>query len=160
MPMVIDPRPAHVSQPRPLSRPVLLFDLAREAEGLRSTVAWAERGHTAKTLAKDADSSVVLLAMRAGARIETHSPEQHVSLYGFLGCVSVHVEQIRVDVSVGHLLSVERGHPYSVEATEDSVVVMSLVGGTPSHHRRRVGRKPVVTGAPAWPTSMPKAAHR
>ena len=41
--------------PRPLNAPMMAFDLAAEAERLRTEDAWLEHGHNARTLIKHSE---------------------------------------------------------------------------------------------------------
>jgi len=52
--------------PQRMTAPVLAFDLAHEVARLHEQTAWRQGDRNAKTLVKEADFRVVLIALRAG----------------------------------------------------------------------------------------------
>lgn len=108
-----------------MAAPLLEFDLTRELEQLRREPEWSS-GQNAKTLVKHDDLRVVLIALRAGARIPDHRTEGRISIHTLRGRVSVAVEGQRRDLPAGTLLALDQGLPHDVEAHEDSAILLTI----------------------------------
>jgi quercetin dioxygenase-like cupin family protein len=115
---------------------VLTFDLAEEADALRSEDGWRHTGHSAKTLAKHQDMTIVLIAMKQHTRMKEHQAGGAVSIHVLAGHVRLHVGTKTVDVPMGNLLALDRALPHDVEALDDSAFVLSVCTG-PSNRRTR-----------------------
>jgi quercetin dioxygenase-like cupin family protein len=111
---------------RPLTRPVLTFDLAREAETLRLEEGWQMHGHSAKSLVKHRDMRIVLITMKRGTRIDEHQTDGAVSIHVVAGRLAVHAGAKILDAPSGTLLALDRGLPHDLEALEDSTFVLSV----------------------------------
>ena len=121
------------AQERPLDGPHLSFDLGSELDRLKREAPWRERGHNAITLAKYPDLRFVLMALRAGARMTTHEPDERVSLQVLGGRVRVAVGGREVEVQAGQLLAMDRAQAHQVEALEESALLLTL--SWPTGHR-------------------------
>lgn len=110
--------------PRPLIAPVLMFDFAREADALRSEELWHAHGHNARTLIKHADFSLVLIALRKGARVKEHQTAQRVAVQTLTGHVRLHIPTEIVELSANQLLALDRDLSHDIEAIDDSVVLL------------------------------------
>jgi len=124
------PRPApgvvrlHIDH---LRDPVGHFDLARVEEELRGEAALATEGHSGVTLVKYPDLRVVLISLRAGARLgETHA-EARLSVQTLHGHATLHLPEGPIELPAGHLATLERGMIHDVEAREDCSVLLTLV---------------------------------
>ncbi len=73
---------------RHLADPLQALDLAEELAQLRDEATWQRTGRHARTLVKDADLRVVLIALRAGMRMEEHHAPGHCQLEAILGGAS------------------------------------------------------------------------
>ena len=71
---------SHSGSERSLSGPVRGFDLDEEFARLREEKEWREGQRNAITLRKGGGLNVVLLAMKAGNRLEEHSAPGPISL--------------------------------------------------------------------------------
>ena len=108
-----------------LSAPLLLLDLNREIEHLRSEGRW-QAGHTAKTLAKYADFRVVLIVMKAGGRLEKHRTEGRISVQSLNGRIRFTIAEESVELAPGHMLTLEHNIPHDVEAVADSAFLLTI----------------------------------
>jgi quercetin dioxygenase-like cupin family protein len=114
-------------EPHAVDGTALAFDLAAEAEALMREPTWqAGHGHNAKTLVKHPDFRVVLIVLKAGARMQEHSTDQCVTIHALSGHLRVHVPGRTLDVTKGALLALEQTVVHDVEAVEDSAFVLSL----------------------------------
>lgn len=114
---------------RPVTGSCLGFDLAAEAEALRRSPLWRHRGHDARTLVKLADLRLVLIALRAGARLHEHSTCRRVSLQVLTGRVQLHLAAQTVEVRAGAVAVLDELVRHDLVADEDSVVLLTLSGG-------------------------------
>ena len=114
-------------EPHAIDGTALTFDLAAEAEVLMREPTWqAGRGHNAKTLVKHPDFRVVLIVLKAGARMQEHSTDQCVTIHAVSGRLRVHLPGRPLEVTKGSLLALEQTVVHDVEALEDSAFVLSL----------------------------------
>jgi quercetin dioxygenase-like cupin family protein len=122
-------------EPHAVAGTALSFDLAAEAEALMREPTW-QAGHNAKTLVKHPDFRVVLIVLKAGARMHEHSTDQCVTMHALSGHLRVHLPARTLELTQGALLALEQTVVHDVEALADSVFVLSLgwskaVGATP-----------------------------
>lgn len=121
-----DERPHRRPHPPPLAAPFLEFDLEREVELLHSESAWTE-GQNARTLVKFDDFRIVLMALRAGARVPGHQTRGRISIQTVIGHIMVRAEGRTFDLPRGGLIVLDRGLPHDVEALEESAFVLTIV---------------------------------
>jgi quercetin dioxygenase-like cupin family protein len=113
-------------QAHPLTGTALSFDLALEAKQLKSEPTWELHGHNAKTLVKHADVRVVLIALRAGARMQESKTDQCVTLHALSGRLRLRLPDEAIELPAGALLALDHTVVHDVEALEESVFVMTL----------------------------------
>lgn len=102
------------------------FDLAAMERELRREDAYQREGHTARTLVREQDLRVVLVALRAGARIGEHHASQTVSVLPLSGHVRLRLETETVELMPGRLLVLEKGLRHDVEALQESAMLLTL----------------------------------
>ena len=108
-----------------MAGPFLEFDLPAEIHRLKAETTWST-GHNARTLAKYADFRVVLIALRAGARIAEHKTEGRISVHVLGGHVQVKAAGRTFSLRTGGLLTLDQGLPHDVEAIEESAVLLTI----------------------------------
>ena len=91
------------------------------AEGAR-----AGGGHRARTLVKDAELRVVLVALAAGARLAEHHAPGRITIQTLSGHLIVRAAGEAVTLPAGHLLTLARTVPHEVEAREASVFLLTI----------------------------------
>jgi quercetin dioxygenase-like cupin family protein len=111
---------------RKLAGRCLTFDLAAEGEELQKEKPWGERGHNGRTLLKQPDLRIVLIAIKAGERIPKHRAAETFAVQTLTGRVRVRLPTETVDLPGGHLLALERALPHDVEALEQSTILVWL----------------------------------
>ena len=120
------PAPHHQRpHPGPMTGPFLEFDLGREFRQLKEEDAWGA-GRNSKTLAKYDDFRIVLIALKAGIRIESHKAEGRLSIHTVVGHVSVRALSRTFDLPAGSLLTLDRATVHDVEASEESAVLLTI----------------------------------
>ena len=118
-------RPAR--EPHPVQGTALKFDLQAEAAALVQEPTWRAHGHNAKTLVKHPDFRVVLIALKAGARVSEHKTDHCVTIHALEGRLRLHVPGYpALELAQGELLALEQTVVHDIEAVADSVFVLSL----------------------------------
>ena len=117
-------RPARA--PHPVTGTALTFDLAAEADKLKREATWNAHGHNAKTLVKHPDFRVVLIALRAGARISEHKTDHCVTIHALEGTLRLQLRGETLQLDSGSLLALEQTVLHDIEAVTDSLFVLSL----------------------------------
>ncbi len=102
------------------------LDLAAVDAELRAEAAYLRDGHTARTLAREADLRIVLVAMKAGARIAEHRANETAAVQALSGHMRLHLPDTTTDLHAGQLLVLERGLKHDVEAVTDSAFLLTL----------------------------------
>lgn len=122
--------------PQRLAGSLLAFDLAREVALLHEEGAWQQGDRNAKTLVKEPDFRIVLVALRAGARMDEHRAAGRISIQTLVGQLRLQAPGHTVDLPVGRLVSLERDLPHTVEAREESAFLLTIAW--PSEHESSV----------------------
>jgi quercetin dioxygenase-like cupin family protein len=109
------------------------FDLASIEQEMRHEEAYAREGHTARTLVREDDLRVVLIAMKDGSRIAEHTADETVTIQTLAGCLHLQLPRLPrqrehriVDLPSGRLLVLERGNEHAMEAVGDSACLVTL----------------------------------
>lgn len=115
----------HRPHPGPMAAPYLEFDIARELEQLHREPGW-QSGQNAKTFVQYDDLRIVLIALKASARIPGHHTKGRISIHTVTGHIRVHAEGRTFDLSAGALLALDRGLTHDVEALVDSAFLLTI----------------------------------
>jgi len=129
MPNETSPATRPARAPHPVNGTSLSFDLAAEADKLRREPTWQARGHNAKTLVKHPDFRVVLIALRAGARMSEHKTDHCVTIHALEGKLRLQLPGETLELAAGtagSLLALEQTVLHDIEALTDSLFVLSL----------------------------------
>lgn len=103
-------------------------DLRAEADALRHSSLWQERGQSSRTLLKQPGLRLVLIALRSGSRIPQHSTHLRLCLQTLAGHVQLTLPDQTIDLAAGRLLVLDRAIPHDVVALQDSEILLSLSG--------------------------------
>jgi hypothetical protein len=111
----------------------VIFDLAAIDQAMRSEEAYGRDGHTARTLVREHELRVVLIAMKDGSRIPAHVANETLSIQTLTGCLRLQLPRLAgqhegriVDLPIDRLLVLERGDEYDAFAIGDSALLMTL----------------------------------
>lgn len=127
-----DPHTATASQregERPalhLADPVGVLDLAAELARLRDEEPWRRSGRHTRTLIKDADLRVVLIALRPGARLEEHHAPGRITIQILAGRLRVGVTGQSITVATDYLVTLGPAIRHEVEALEESAFLLTI----------------------------------
>ena len=108
----------------------LAFDLAAESDALRGEASWQRGDRNAKTLVKEPGFRVVLVALRAGARLAEHAVHEQATVHALTGHVQIHLAGQRIDVPAGGLIALEPRIDHDVEALQDSTLLLTIAATT------------------------------
>src|SRR5687767_10537559 len=112
-------------EPHPLTGTALSFNLAAEADALKQEPTWQQSGHNAKTLIKHSDVRVVLILLRAGARMQEHKTDQCVTIHALSGSLRLHLPDRVIDLQTGALVVLDHTVVHDVEGVEESVLLLT-----------------------------------
>jgi quercetin dioxygenase-like cupin family protein len=105
--------------------PGTICDLAVHEQELRAGDPYRRDGHAARTLVRENDLRIVLIAMNRGARIAEHAAEATVTVQVLAGHIRLHLPD-PVELAPGRLLVMPRGLAHDVEALAESAVLVTL----------------------------------
>jgi quercetin dioxygenase-like cupin family protein len=109
-----------------LTAPLIVFNLAKEIEQLHQEEAWLRTGRNSKTLVKQPDFRIVLIALKEGGRIEEHKADARISIHTLSGHVKLQLPGEIVDLPAGHLLALDRALEHDLEAFEESAILLTI----------------------------------
>ncbi len=112
-------------EPRSLTAPVLRFDLSVESAWLRAERQYIEGDRNATTLTKIDWFRLVLVTLRAGARLDEADEHGSIALQVLDGRVVVRVGVEMVEVGTNEVAVVAPGCPWSADAL-DSLILLHL----------------------------------
>lgn len=119
-------RTGHESLAGYLTAPLMDFDLGREIAQLHEEEAWQRTGRNSKTLVKQPDFRIVLIALQKGALLEEHKADARISIYTLSGHVKLQLPEHTVNLPAGHLLVLDRALENDMEALEESAILLTI----------------------------------
>lgn len=114
---------------RSLSSPAQSFNLDEELARLHEEKEWQEGRRNAITLRKGGGLSVVLLAMRAGDRLEEHSAPGPIALMVREGHIRFTAEGETVEAGPETVLTCDAKVRHTLEALSDAVCLLNVASG-------------------------------
>lgn len=109
-----------------LAAPTLRFDLRVEADTLRQQDGYRQGSPSGRTLVKEPDLRIVLMALKAGARLEEHRASGPISVQVLEGTIHLRLGEQSIELPAGGLLMVEPAIAHDVEAAVDSVFLLTI----------------------------------
>jgi quercetin dioxygenase-like cupin family protein len=119
-------RTGHESLAGHLTASLMDFDLSKEIAQLHAEEAWPRTGRNSKTLVKQPDFRIVLIALQKGGHLEEHSADARLSIYTLSGHVKLQLPEQTVDLQEGHLLVLDRAIEHDLEALEESAILLTI----------------------------------
>jgi quercetin dioxygenase-like cupin family protein len=102
------------------------FDIVDIAREMRAQEAYARDGHTARTLVREADLRVVLMVLNTGSIIKEHRVAETAVVHSLEGHVRLRLPDKVADLPSGRLLVLESDLQHSVEALEESTLLLTI----------------------------------
>ncbi|MCC6644049.1 MAG: hypothetical protein IT374_00550 [Polyangiaceae bacterium] len=93
---------------------------------MRASAAYLRDGHAARTLVRESDQRLVLVALRAGAAISEHQASVTATVHTLSGCVRLQLPDRAATVDAGQVLVLGKGLRHDVRAERDSVFLLTL----------------------------------
>jgi quercetin dioxygenase-like cupin family protein len=87
---------------------------------MRGKEVYEREGHTSRTLVRESDLRMAVVAMKSGA-IREHRANETASIHMLSGHVCVRLRDRFVDLPSSRLLVLESGVPHNLEATDESL---------------------------------------
>jgi quercetin dioxygenase-like cupin family protein len=103
-----------------------VFDLTAIERELRSEEAFQRDGHTARTLVREPAIRIVVVAIKAGARIAEHRAQEVTSIQALTGHVRLVLSDRSLELGAGRVLVVAPDLRHQVEAVADSALLLTL----------------------------------
>ncbi|MDQ2642888.1 MAG: hypothetical protein M3020_03670 [Myxococcota bacterium] len=103
-----------------------VYDLASIDAEMRREDAYNREGHTGRTLVREQDLRIVLVVMKAGARLAEHQANDTASLQTLSGNVRLKLPETAIELPAGRLLVLERGLRHDVEAISECAFLLTL----------------------------------
>jgi quercetin dioxygenase-like cupin family protein len=119
----------HGNPERPMhevARSSLTFDLAAEVERLQTEESWRQGMRNAKTLVKEPDIRIVVIALRQGGRMEEHRAPGRISIQTLTGRLRLQVRDQTIDLPAGHILMLDPDVTHDVEALDESAFLLTI----------------------------------
>jgi quercetin dioxygenase-like cupin family protein len=101
-------------------------DLTWIDQELRGEHGYAHDGHAARTLVRESDLRIILLAMKGGARLAKHRVEHTACLQMLSGHVRVRLPDQTVEVTAGQLLVIDSGAEHDVDAVSEASALLTI----------------------------------
>jgi quercetin dioxygenase-like cupin family protein len=111
---------------RPLSGPMLTFDLRSQLEGLRREEAYQRSGRAGRTLAKSGRFRLTLVAMADGNTIGTHQAESPMTIQVIEGHIRFRAENEEHELRQGQVLFFGPGDANDIRATTESALLITI----------------------------------
>ena len=119
-------RTGHESLAGHLTAPLMDFNLEKEIAQLHDEEAWQRTGRNSKTLVKQPDFRIVLIALQKDGHLEEHSADARISIYTLAGHVKIQLPEQTVDLPGGHLLVLDRALEHDLQALEESAILLTI----------------------------------
>jgi quercetin dioxygenase-like cupin family protein len=116
-------------RPTPLL-PLLHIRLEEQIEALKREPTWRSGDRNAVTLTKDAALRLVLVAMKAGARLHEHQAAGPITVQAISGSVRLSAGGQTLTLEPGHVAALESALEHEVEALQESAILVTLVRTT------------------------------
>lgn len=109
-----------------LAESMLSFDLTDEVRQLTEEASWQQTGRTAKTLVKEADLRVVLVALRQGVAMDEHQATGPVTIQAVSGQFRVRLPDQHVNLAPGQVVALAPALRHSVLALQDGAFLLTI----------------------------------
>ena len=111
---------------RPLSGPIMTFDLREQLESLRAEEPYTRSGRAGRTLAKSGRFRLTLVAMAPGNEIGTHQADSPMTLHVLEGAIRFRAGAESHDLRAGEVLFFGPGDAHDITAAEESALLITL----------------------------------
>ncbi len=114
---------------RPAVAGLFHVQIAEEVERLKQESTWRSGARNAITLTKEGPLRVVLIVLRAGAKLHEHQTGGPLMLQALSGSLRFRTRDRALEMKPGEIVALESALDHEVEALEESAVLLTLVHG-------------------------------
>ncbi|HET6765331.1 MAG TPA: hypothetical protein VFH27_16710 [Longimicrobiaceae bacterium] len=118
---------------RPLSGPVLTFDLREQLAEMRGEEGYRRSGRAGRTLARNGRFRNTLVALSDGVDVGTHHADSPLSLHVLEGAVRFRAAGAEHTAAAGQLVFFAPGDAEDVRASGDTAVLVTLAAEGDDH---------------------------
>ncbi len=111
---------------RPLTGPMLTFDLEQQLAELQREEAYQRSGRAGRTLAKSGRLRVVMVALATDTVIGTHQADSPMTLHILKGHIRYRAGAEQHELKEGELLFFGPGDAHDIRAVEQSALLLTL----------------------------------
>jgi len=111
---------------RPMNSGLSEFRVEDEIARLKGEPTWSAGKRNAITLSKG-PLRVVLIVLKAGARLDEHRARGPMTLQVLSGSIRFRAGETRLELSTGQLIVLESILPHDVEALADAALLLTLI---------------------------------
>jgi quercetin dioxygenase-like cupin family protein len=111
---------------RPLTAPLLRFELAQEAARLQAESQYVQGDRNARTLAKTGAFRLVMVAFKAGASFDENEQNGSVAIQVLSGRIDLRVGEQGTEIGEGEIAVVSPDNPWAAVASADGVLLLHL----------------------------------
>jgi quercetin dioxygenase-like cupin family protein len=108
---------------RPGTGGMITVSVAAEIARLKSTPEWESRDRNAVSLVKDDALNILLMILKQGARLHEHRAKGPIAVQVISGSIRFSAGAERI-ISAGEIVGLDRNIAHSVEALEESTLIL------------------------------------
>lgn len=109
-----------------LGSPAQVMDLEHAIAQIKQAQSWKSSDRHATALFKSESLRLVLMALRTGAELKTHTAPGLITVQVLEGHITFRAEPQSSDLTAGQLLLLPAGIPHSVQAHQDSFFLLTV----------------------------------
>jgi quercetin dioxygenase-like cupin family protein len=111
---------------RPLTGPMLTFDLRQQLEELRREESYRRSGRAGRTLAKSGRLRLVMVAMAPDTVIGTHQADSPMTVHVLGGHIRYRAGESDHELREGQVLFFGPGDAHDIRAVQESALLLTL----------------------------------
>lgn len=104
----------------------MAFDIPAELREMKAGEQWRTSRRGAKTLVKNDQLRIVLVALSSAMRLDEHKAEGAITVSVVQGKIRFTANGQNCDLAAGSLLALAGGIPHAVEALEESAFIVTV----------------------------------
>jgi len=123
-----NPTPLRPYGERVINAPLVQMDLQKFIDQIRAEVTWKESDHNSITVFKSDILRIVLIGIHKNKTLKEHKAATDISVQVLEGWVKFSIADQVVELKKGQMVSLHSGIPHSIEAQEESFILLTLSG--------------------------------
>ena len=106
----------------------ITVDLRAEIARLKGETAWADNDRHGSSLVKGDGINVALMVLKKGAKMQEHHTRAPITVHVIEGRINFVASGKTQPVTAGTIVALDRGIEHSIEAVEESALVLTVGG--------------------------------